>query len=74
MVSENHFDITCEPYLTKNKLDMIVFLKSYESAIDGREKMNNELIRIRMRFEDHELKIDSLENELVIAKDEYIIK
>lgn len=52
---------------------MKVFLKAYENGIYNRGKMNNELIRIRVRFEHQKLKIDSLKNELVIAKDKCII-
>lgn len=74
MISKNNFYITvCEPYVTKIQSDMIVVLKAYEISVDDHEKMNNELIRHRMRFEGRKLKIDSLENEIVIAKDEYII-
>lgn len=56
MISKNKFDITiCEPYLTKIQSDMTVVLKAYESTIYGHEKMNNELIGLRLCFLDEKL-------------------
>ena len=37
------------------------------------EKLNNELTKLRLHFEDRKLKIESLAHELVIARDECII-
>ena len=74
MIHENNFDLyVCEPYLTQIELDMIVILKVYESIIDMSEKLDNELTRLRLHFENRKVKIESLERELVIAKDECII-
>lgn len=59
MIYKNNFDTSiCESYLPKIESDMIVFLKAYESNIDGSEKLNNELTKLRLRFEDLTLKIN----------------
>lgn len=63
MISQNNFEVSvCEPYLNKIDSDIIVVLKAYKTAIDDREKINNEFTRLRWCLEDRKLKIDSLEN------------
>lgn len=52
---------------------MTVILKSYKTVIDDKVKINNEFTRLRLHYEDLKLKIDALENELVIGNDECII-
>mgnify|MGYP001545747934 FL=1 len=74
MISDNNFDLTlCEPYLTQIQTDMNTIYKAYESTIEASEKKDCELSRLRLRFEDKKLKIESLEHELVMSKDECII-
>ena len=74
MISDNKFDLfVCEPYLTQIQSDMIVIHKSYESTIKVSEKLDSELTRLRLSFEDRKLKIESAERELLMAKDECII-
>ena len=63
----------CEPYLTQIQIDMNTIYKAFESAINVSEKKECELNRLRLRFEDKKLKIESLERELVMSKDECII-
>lgn len=54
----NKFDFfVCETYLTQIELDMIVILKVNKSSIDDSEKLENELTRLRLDFEDCKLKI-----------------
>lgn len=58
MISENKFDLSvCETYLIIIESDMIIILKAFESTIDDSEKLNSELTRFRLRFEEHKLKI-----------------
>lgn len=52
---------------------MKAIIKALESRIDVSEKLDRELARLRLNFEDFKRKIESLERELVIAKDEFII-
>ena len=52
---------------------MNTIYKAYESAIEASEKKDCELNRLRLHFEDKKLKIESLEHELVMSKDECII-
>lgn len=74
MISLNNFDMSFyEPFLTKSESNMTVVLKSYESAIDNSEKMTTKFTILRLRFEDHKLKIDLVEIELVIYRYEYIL-
>ena len=63
----------CEPYLTKIETHLADALRAYQRAIEDREEIFNELTRLRSRHEDRKLRIDSLERELMIAKDECII-
>ncbi|XP_052621758.1 uncharacterized protein LOC128127334 [Lactuca sativa] len=74
MIYDNNFDLTlCEPYLNQIQTDMNIIYKAYESAIEASENKDCELSRLRLRFEDKKLKIESLEHELVMSKDECII-
>lgn len=74
MITESNFNLTVyELYLSQIKLDMTGILKAYESSIDVSEKMDSELTRFRLCFEDFKLKIESLESEFVKAKHECII-
>lgn len=59
--------------MTQIESDMIVILKAFKTTIDDSEKINNELIRLRSRYEELKLRIDSLENKLLIPKDGCVI-
>lgn len=52
---------------------MTIVLENSKSVTDDRYKMNNEIIRHRLCFQDCKLKIESLYKKLVIAKEERII-
>lgn len=52
---------------------MTIIYKAYDSALEVGEKLDNELTRLRLWFEDRKLKIESLEWELLMAKDKCII-
>ena len=52
---------------------MDTIYKAYESAIEASEKKDCELNRLRILFEVRKLKIESLEHELVMSKDECIV-
>ena len=74
MITDNNFDLSlCEPYLTQIITYMSTIYQAYDSAIEASEKKDSELNRLRLRFEDKKLKIESLEHELVMSKDECII-
>lgn len=52
---------------------MKAIIKALESRIDVSEKLDRELARLRLNFEDFKRKIESLERELVIDNEECII-
>ena len=73
MITENNFDLSvCEPYLTHIQSHMIVIHKAYESAIKVSEKLDSELTRLRLLFEDRKLKIELLESKRLMSNDECI--
>ena len=52
---------------------MTIIHKAYEFVIEISEKLESELTRLRLRFEDRKLNIESLERDLVMSQDECII-
>ncbi|KAL4573036.1 hypothetical protein LXL04_019829 [Taraxacum kok-saghyz] len=75
LLSINNYDsIISEPLITPHiNNNLAGALKAYQRALEDRDEIFNELTRLRSRHEDRKLKIDSLERELIIAKDDCII-